>query len=125
MGKKLSPSERVRDVMAVALASQNQRLVTRLQNEFSGSDRSDASTATWYEIIRSRWADPAPVQVGKAQYPNWRAAQADRMGVVAFVKDALAAFGLPKNSLTTSLTDPTMAEGAHTDPSQPLPLEPQ
>lgn len=69
------------------MTDQVKRLIAKLQGEFDGPDRSNVSVAKWQEIIRQNWTDPM-----------WRMAQAQRMGEVAFVQDAMKAFGLdPKH----------------------------
>ncbi len=110
-----SPTERLTNKMTADMQSQSTRLVTKLQNEFSGPDRTSTSTANWHAVIRSNWDDPA-----------WRQEQAERMGDVPFAKDALSAFGIPHAALADYVPPaPPLPTGPHLNPGLPIPPEAQ
>ena len=90
MAKNPSPNQRVTDRMTSEMSTQTKRLVTKLQSEFQGPDRSNVSTPVWHAVIRDNWSDPM-----------WRQEQATRMGEVPFVQDAMQAFGLDPKHLKT------------------------
>lgn len=113
MAKQPSPSQRVADKMAAESQTQTARIVTKLQNEFQGNDRSNVSQATWHEIIRNNWQDPA-----------WRAEQGAKNGEVPFVTDAMKAFGVDPNLLKDHPTaGPAIPTGPHLNLTQPIPPE--
>jgi len=112
MAKKPSPNARIGDRMESEMQDQVQRLIKKLQGEFDGPDRANVSAQKWQDVIRQNWTDPM-----------WRMAQAQRMGEVAFVQDAMKAFGLdPKHVASLD-----MQPGSHMDmasqglkPAKPL-----
>jgi hypothetical protein len=59
------------------------RLSKVLQGELSTDDAQNVPTDAWHQMIRDNWNDPA-----------WRQAQAQRVGAVSLVQDAMKAHGL-------------------------------
>jgi len=100
--------------MTTEMQQQSDRLVTKLQTEFSGPDRTSTSQANWHAIIRQNWDDPA-----------WRAAQGTRMGEVPFVQDAMTAFGIPKQALSTHPVIAPSLPSPMVDQTMPIPPDPQ
>lgn len=84
--------------MASEASAQNARLVTKLQSEFTGPDRTNVAPAVAAEIIRQKWSDPM-----------WRQAEAQRVGDVPFVQSAMKAFGLDPSGLKTLQPTPDSA----------------
>lgn len=75
------------------------RLADKLRGELASDDASNVSQAGWHEMIVRNWADPA-----------WREAQAQRLGPVAFVQDAMRAHGLNPALLKQQPSTPAETE---------------
>jgi len=113
-----SPTERVSARMAAESQAQTKRLVTKLQSEFNGPDRTNVSSQTWHAMIRQNWDDPM-----------WRQAQSNRIGDVQFATDAMNAFGIDPRALKTMPLTPTpgvdMPEPSGPQPNPIAPTPPQ
>ncbi len=98
-GKQKDYFKRVSKTVETQINKQSKAIADKLKPMMHSGDATSVTKAEWHQMIRSNWFNEQPVKIGDTEYPNWRAAQAFRVGPVKLVQDALEAHGLHKSLL--------------------------